>query len=144
MKIAVVGTGISGLVAAHLLHRDHELIVYEAGEHVGGHTNTIEIEEDGQRLAVDTGFIVYNERTYPNFCRLLAQLDVATQPSDMSFSVRDERSGLEYRGDNLNTLFAQRRNEGGCDTFTAEGGCAIWRVACFAACDFRESRRQQE
>ncbi|MBK9128697.1 MAG: FAD-dependent oxidoreductase [Phycisphaerales bacterium] len=110
MKIAVVGTGISGLVAAHLLHRDHELIVYEAGEHVGGHTNTIEIEEDGQRLAVDTGFIVYNERTYPNFCRLLAQLDVATQPSDMSFSVRDERSGLEYRGDNLNTLFAQRRN----------------------------------
>lgn len=75
MKIAVVGTGISGLVAAHLLHRDHELIVYEAGEHVGGHTNTIEIEEDGQRLAVDTGFIVYNERTYPNFCRLLAQLD---------------------------------------------------------------------
>ena len=110
MKIAIVGTGISGLVAAHLLHRDHELVIYEAGEHVGGHTNTIDVEEDGRRLAVDTGFIVYNERTYPNFCRLLARLGVATQPSDMSFSVRDERDGLEYRGDNLNTLFAQRRN----------------------------------
>ncbi len=110
MKIAVIGTGIAGMVAAHKLHRAHDLTVFEAGNYVGGHTATIPVEENGRTLPVDTGFIVYNEWTYPNFCALLSELGVATKPSDMSFSVRDERTGLEYAGNNLSTLFAQRRN----------------------------------
>ncbi|MHC5212464.1 MAG: NAD(P)/FAD-dependent oxidoreductase [Planctomycetota bacterium] len=110
MRIAVVGTGISGLVAARLLHPDHELTVLEAASRVGGHTHTHTVVRDGRPLAIDTGFIVYNERTYPAFTRLLEILGVATQPSEMSFSVRDERSGLEWNGTNLDTLFAQRRN----------------------------------
>lgn len=110
MKIAVVGTGIAGLVAAHLLHPEHELTVFEANDYPGGHTNTVDVELDGTTYPVDTGFIVYNDRTYPNFIRLLSRLGVATQPSSMSFSVRDERTGLEYNGTSLNALFAQRRN----------------------------------
>lgn len=110
MRIAIVGTGISGLSVAHALHREHDLTLFEAGDHVGGHTHTHDIEVAGGRYAVDTGFIVYNERTYPHFCKLLAQLGVSTQSSEMSFSVRDERSGLEYCGRSLNALFAQRRN----------------------------------
>lgn len=109
-RIAIIGSGISGLTAAHRLHAAHDLTVFEAGAHVGGHTNTVRVAEGDRELAIDTGFIVYNERTYPNFCKLLAQLRVATQPSVMSFSVRDERCGLEYMGDSVNTLFAQRRN----------------------------------
>jgi uncharacterized protein len=97
MKIAIVGTGISGLVAAHLLHREHEITVYEAAPRLGGHTNTIQVDgEDGTHW-VDTGFIVFNDRNYPNFERLLAELGVATQPSQMSFSVSDGR-GFEYAG----------------------------------------------
>ena len=107
MRLAIVGTGISGLVAARLLHREHEVTVYEAGEYIGGHTNTIDVPLDGRTYAVDTGFIVYNERTYPNFVKLLDRLGVATQPSDMSFSVSCARSGLEYCS---TSLFAQRRN----------------------------------
>jgi predicted NAD/FAD-binding protein len=110
MKIAVVGTGISGLVAAYLLGGEHELTLFEAGDYVGGHTNTIAVERFGRRYAVDTGFIVFNERTYPNFIRLLDQVGVASHPTTMSFSVRCERSGLEYNGTDLNRLFAQRRN----------------------------------
>ncbi len=115
MKIAVVGSGISGLVCAHLLDPMHDVTVLEANTYVGGHTNTVDVElpgEDGttEHHAVDTGFIVYNERNYPNFVRLLDRLEVTTQPSEMSFSVSDERSGLEYRGTNLNTLYAQRAN----------------------------------
>jgi predicted NAD/FAD-binding protein len=110
MRIAVIGTGVSGLVAAHHLHRDHELTVFEADERIGGHVHTVDVEVDGERHAVDTGFIVYNERTYPGFSALLRELDVATQPSEMSFSVSDPAVGLEYRTTNLNTLFAQRRN----------------------------------
>jgi predicted NAD/FAD-binding protein len=107
MKIAVIGAGIAGNVAAHRLHREgHEVTVYEAGSHIGGHTHTHELGGH----AVDTGFIVYNERTYPNFTRLLRELGVASQPSSMSFSVRNEASGLEYNGSTLNGLFAQRRN----------------------------------
>ncbi|HWA36972.1 MAG TPA: FAD-dependent oxidoreductase [Burkholderiales bacterium] len=107
MRIAVIGAGIAGNVAAWHLHRaGHEVTVFEAGSHVGGHTHTHAV--DG--LAIDTGFIVYNERTYPNFSRLLEQLQVASQPSSMSFSVRNEASGLEWGGATLNTLFAQRRN----------------------------------
>lgn len=110
MKLAIVGTGIAGMTAAHLLHRDHDLTLYEAGEYIGGHTNTVEVERAGTTYAVDTGFIVFNDWTYPNFISLLDRLGVASQPSDMSFSVRCEKTGLEYNGTSLNRLFAQRRN----------------------------------
>lgn len=110
MKIAIVGTGISGMVAAYLLHQDHEITVFEAGDYVGGHTNTVEVEMEGRIYAVDTGFIVFNDWTYPNFIALLNKLGVESQLSEMSFSVKCERTGLEYNGTNLNTLFAQRRN----------------------------------
>jgi predicted NAD/FAD-binding protein len=110
VRIAVVGSGISGLLAAYRLHPDHDVTLYEAGDYAGGHTHTVDVLADGAHLAVDTGFIVYNERNYPLFTRLLRELGVATQPSEMSFSMRCERSGLEYNGRSLNTLFAQRRN----------------------------------
>ena len=110
MRIAIIGTGVSGLVAAHQLRHDHELTVFEADARLGGHANTVDIEVDGVQHAVDTGFIVYNEANYPGFVSLLDELDVATHATEMSFSVADARSGLEYRGSNLNTLFAQRRN----------------------------------
>jgi predicted NAD/FAD-binding protein len=109
-RIAIVGSGISGLVAAHLLHADHEITVFEANDYVGGHTNTVDVELGGARYAVDTGFIVFNELNYPNFVKLLGQLGVASQPSTMSFSVRSDRTGLEYNGTSINRLFAQRRN----------------------------------
>lgn len=110
MKIAVIGTGIAGNVAAYRLAQEHDITVYEADGRIGGHTNTIEVEYDGCRYAIDTGFIVFNGRTYPNFVRLLEELGVAWQDSNMSFSVRDESGGLEYNGSSLNSLFAQRRN----------------------------------
>ena len=110
MKIAIIGSGIAGNVAAHHLHREHDITVFEAGGHAGGHTHTHDIELGGRSYAVDTGFIVFNDRTYPNFIRLLEDLGVASQESSMSFSVRDEASGLEYNGTSLDTLFAQRRN----------------------------------
>ena len=110
MKIAIVGTGISGMVAAYLLQRDHEITVFEAADYIGGHTNTIDVALNGQTYAVDTGFIVFNDWTYPNFIALLKKLGVESQASDMSFSVKCERTGLEYNGTNLHTLFAQRRN----------------------------------
>ncbi len=110
MRIAIIGSGISGLVAAHHLWRDHEITVFEARDYIGGHTNTVEVERAGRVWAVDTGFIVFNDRTYPNFERLLGELGVAWQPTEMSFSVKCERTGLEYNGSSLNRLFAQRRN----------------------------------
>ena len=110
MRIAIVGSGISGLVCAHLLHPDHEITVFEANDYVGGHSNTVRVDIDGEVHDVDTGFIVHNDHNYPNFVKLMNQLGVATQPSAMSFSVADPKSGLEYRGTNLNTIFAQRRN----------------------------------
>lgn len=110
MRIAIIGAGISGLVCAHRLHRRHEITVFEAGDHLGGHADTVRVPLGEQDFAVDTGFIVYNERTYPHFSRLLAELGVETQPTEMSFSVRCEDSGLEYNGTSLNGLFAQRRN----------------------------------
>ena len=110
MRIAIIGGGISGLVAARLLSREHEVDVFEKDVRLGGHTHTHTVFEEGRRLAIDTGFIVFNERTYPNFTRLLADLRVASRASNMSFSVRDEASGLEYNGTSLDTLFAQRRN----------------------------------
>jgi uncharacterized protein len=99
MKIAIVGTGVSGLVAAHRLHREHELVVYEAAPRIGGHTHTVRVEGSrGADLWIDTGFIVFNDRNYPNFEALLAELGVAAQPSHMSFSVSDGRGGFEYSG----------------------------------------------
>jgi predicted NAD/FAD-binding protein len=110
MRIAVIGSGISGMVAAFHLSRDHEISVFEAGDYIGGHTHTVDVELGGRRHSVDTGFIVFNDWTYPNFIRLLDELQVPWQPSDMSFSVRCEKSGLEYNGTSINSLFAQRRN----------------------------------
>ncbi len=110
MKIAIVGSGVSGLVCAHLLHTRHEVTVFEADDRVGGHSNTALIELEGRSIPVDTGFIVYNDRNYPNFSRLLDQLGVETTPTRMSFSVRDDRDGLEYAGGSMSGLFAQRRN----------------------------------
>jgi len=110
VRIAIVGSGISGLVCAYLLSREHDVVVYEANDYVGGHTRTVRVDSDDETVNVDTGFIVFNPDNYPNFTRLLKQLKVESEPSTMSFSVRDEESGLEYNGTSLNTLFAQRRN----------------------------------
>jgi predicted NAD/FAD-binding protein len=110
MKIAVIGSGIAGNVAAFELQQRHDITVYEAAARVGGHSHTHELEVDGTPVTVDTGFIVFNDRTYPRFVALLDRLGVASQPSSMSFSVRCEATGLEYNGTTLNTLFAQRRN----------------------------------
>jgi putative NAD(P)-binding protein len=110
MKIAIVGAGISGMVAAFLLHRKHDVTVFEAADYIGGHTNTITVDWQGTNYDVDTGFIVFNDWTYPRFIQLLDRLGVESQPSEMGFSVRCERTGLEYGGTTLNTLFAQRRN----------------------------------
>ena len=110
MKIAIIGSGIAGLTCAHLLNRRHDVTVFEAGDWVGGHTHTVQVSVEGRQYAVDTGFIVFNDWTYPNFIRLLGQLGVSFKPTEMSFSVSDPDSGLEYNGNNLNSLFAQRRN----------------------------------
>jgi len=110
MRIAVVGSGISGLVAARGLHAEHDITVFEADARIGGHTHTWDVRAGGRTWAVDTGFIVYNERNYPNFTRLLAELGVASQPSTMSFSVRHDGAGLEYNGSSLRQLFVQWRN----------------------------------
>ena len=110
MRIAIVGSGISGLVTAYLLSQDHDITVFEAADYIGGHTHTLEVDEQGRKTPVDTGFIVFNDWTYPNFCRLLDRLGVASQPSDMSFSVTSRRTGLEYQGSSVSGLFAQRAN----------------------------------
>src|SRR5690606_21605391 len=98
------------LVAAWQLRRTHQITLFESADRLGGHTATVEVPHGGRTWAVDTGFIVYNERTYPQFTRLLARLGVATQPTSMSFSVHHEGSGLEYNGDGFNGFFIQRRN----------------------------------
>ncbi len=103
-RIAVVGSGISGLVAAYRLQKSCDVSVYEAGDYIGGHTHTIDVEQSGKRYAVDTGFIVYNEKNYPHFTRLLNELGVQTQPTEMSFSVQCQRSGLEYNGTSISKL----------------------------------------
>jgi predicted NAD/FAD-binding protein len=108
MRIAIVGAGVSGLVTAHLLGREHDVTVFEAASYAGGHTNTIRVDTPNQTHAVDTGFIVFNDRNYPNFERLLDRLGVADQPSTMSFSVSDGRGDFEYNGSTPNGLFAKR------------------------------------
>lgn len=110
LSIAIVGAGISGLTAAYVLSRRHDVTLFEANDYIGGHTNTIDVDDNGTRLGVDTGFIVFNERNYPLFTRILTELRVPCQDTTMSFSVRDERQGMEYNGTSINALFAQRRN----------------------------------
>lgn len=110
MRIAVVGSGVSGIGAAWMLSGAHDVVLFEADRRLGGHTNTVRLDLADETHDVDTGFIVHNRRNYPVFCGLLDAWGVETQPSEMSFSVSCARSGLEYAGTNLNGLFAQRRN----------------------------------
>lgn len=107
--IAIIGSGISGLVSAYLLSKRFQVSLFEANDYLGGHTNTFRHAIDGQCLNIDTGFIVFNKRTYPHFCKLLDTLQVPYQASEMSFSYRNDAIDLEYNGHNLNTLFADRR-----------------------------------
>ena len=110
MRVAIIGSGIAGNTLAHHLYKMHDITVYEANSHIGGHTHTQGIEIDDKKYTVDTGFIVFNDRTYPEFIAMLDTHKVAWQPSNMSFSVRCEATGLEYNGTTLNSLFAQRSN----------------------------------
>ena len=110
MKIAIIGTGISGLTSAYLLSKEHIVHVYEAQEYIGGHVHTLPVHLNGLSYEIDTGFIVFNDRTYPNFNKLLNKINVLSQPTSMSFSVKCETTGLEYNGTSLNGLFAQRLN----------------------------------
>lgn len=110
MKIAVLGSGISGLTAAYLLSKQHEVHLIEKNDSLGGHTATVDVDYEGRSWAVDTGFIVFNDRTYPLFKQLLTQFGVLWQDTEMSFSVTNKSSGLEYNGHSLSTLFAQKRN----------------------------------
>jgi uncharacterized protein len=110
MKIAIVGGGVSGNILAWKLYKDYDITLFEANNYLGGHTHTHDIESDSERVSIDTGFIVYNELTYPEFVSVLDEFAVKSIPTQMSFSVRSEASGLEYNGANLNSLFAQRKN----------------------------------
>ena len=109
-NIALIGSGISGLTAAYLLSKKHNVTVFEKNDYIGGHTATVDIEKDRVPYAIDTGFIVFNDKTYPNYLALLDEIGVGKQATEMSFSVHNCQTGLEYNGHNLNTLFAQRRN----------------------------------
>ncbi len=109
-RIAIVGSGIAGLTTAWHLHREHDITLFEANDYVGGHTATVDVDYGEKTYAIDTGFIVFNDWTYPNFIALLQEIGASWQWSNMSFSLRCERSGLEYNGTSLNSLFAQRSN----------------------------------
>ncbi|MBL8729470.1 MAG: FAD-dependent oxidoreductase [Planctomycetes bacterium] len=109
-RLAIVGTGVAGLVAAERLCRHHDVTVFEAEPRLGGHTHTVDVDGPDGTVAVDTGFIVCNDRTYPGFLALMQRLGVRLRPTEMSFSVRCERTGLEYNGSSLSQLFAQRSN----------------------------------
>ena len=110
MKIAIVGSGVSGLTSAYLLSKAHEVHIYETQDYIGGHVYTLPVYLNGISYEIDTGFIVFNDRTYPNFNKLLNQINVLSQPTSMSFSVKCEATGLEYNGTSINGLFAQRLN----------------------------------
>ncbi|WP_157670649.1 NAD(P)/FAD-dependent oxidoreductase [Chitinibacter sp. GC72] len=109
-RIAVIGSGISGLASAYLLNRAHDVVLFEAGSYLGGHTNTVEVTLEGRTAPVDTGFLVFNEKTYPNLIALLAELGVGSYATDMSFGVSLDDGQLEWAGTNLDTVFAQRCN----------------------------------
>ncbi len=110
MEIAIIGAGISGLVAARELYEENELTIFESEERIGGHTHTVDVETRSGSYAIDTGFIVFNELNYPNFSSLVRELGIPARKTTMSFSVRCDKSGLEYNGTTLNTIFSQRRN----------------------------------
>ncbi|MAD91610.1 MAG: FAD-dependent oxidoreductase, partial [Gammaproteobacteria bacterium] len=126
MKIAIVGSGITGNVIAYNLCKDHDITVFESDDRIGGHTNTIQVSEEDNNFAIDTGFIVFNDRTYPNFIRLLEEIGQESQLSEMSFSVQSESTGLEYCGSSLNKLFAQRIN-----IFRPKFYCMIYDILRF-------------
>ena len=111
-RIAIIGSGISGLGCAHFLHRHHNVTVFESNAHVGGHANTVDAKEapTGRTVPIDTGFMVFNQETYPHLCRLFEQFKVPTKKTTMSFSVKEDETGLEWSGTSLNHLFAQRKN----------------------------------
>lgn len=110
MRIAVIGAGVSGLTAAYRLCRRHDVVLIEANDYLGGHANTVDVEVEGEHHAIDTGFVVFNNRTYPNFVAMLVELCVDSRPTEMSFSLRCDRTGLEYNGSSLAGLFTQKRN----------------------------------
>ena len=110
MRIAVIGGGIAGMMSWYLLRQQHQVTLFEANDYLGGHTATVDVNVDGQQYAIDTGFIVFNNWTYPLFNRFLAQLGVASQHTQMSFSVKKPSQNLEYNGNTLWSLFAQKRN----------------------------------
>lgn len=110
MKVAIVGSGVSGLVAAYRLSDEHDVTVFEADDRMGGHVSTVDVEHEGKRHAIDTGFIVYNEQTYPKFSALLSELGVETKPSEMSFGLSCERTGVEWASRGLRSVFAQPGN----------------------------------
>ena len=107
MDIAVIGGGISGLTAAYYLGNSHRVTLYEKNDYVGGHTNTIMVDDSGGVIPIDTGFIVLNDRNYPLFRCLLSELRIPCKPTDMSFGVKCPDDGLEYSGNGLNGFFAQ-------------------------------------
>lgn len=109
-KLAIIGSGIAGLTCAYYLNDRFDITVYEEAGYIGGHTHTVSVQKGEERADIDTGFIVFNDRTYPNFIHLMDTLQVAYQPTEMSFSVRNDAINLEYNGNNLSTLFAQRSN----------------------------------
>ncbi len=110
MKIAIIGSGISGLTAAYLLNNKHEITIFESNNYIGGHTHTHDLIIDEEKVSVDSGFIVYNENTYPNFIKLLGTLNVESQKTQMGFSVKSIKNNLEYSGNSLSAMFAQRSN----------------------------------
>src|SRR5664279_2146264 len=110
LKIAVVGTGISGMAAAWLLSNRHQVTVYERADRIGGHSNTVDAATPHGPVAVDTGFIVYNQQTYPNLTALFEHLNVASEATEMSLGVSLKGGALEYAGENLATVFAQKGN----------------------------------
>jgi len=109
-SVAIIGTGIAGLGSGYLLHPEFEVTLFDRNDYSGGHTNTVTVDEDGKPVAIDTGFMVFNEVTYPNLTRLFQQLEVEVKPASMSFGVQHIPSGIEYCGSSVGQLFARRRN----------------------------------
>ena len=109
-KLAIIGTGIAGMGCGHLLHKKYDLTIFEQDNYIGGHTNTVTVDEEGQPVYMDTGFMVFNFETYPNLCNLFKEINAPIKKTYMSFSVQHTQTGLEYCGSGLNGLFAQRKN----------------------------------
>lgn len=109
-KIAIIGSGVSGLSCAHLLHKQYDITIFEKNNYIGGHTATVDVDVNGKNYAIDTGFIVFNDRTYPYFEKLLKRIGIERKPTEMSFSVHNEETGFEYNGHTFTSLFAQKRN----------------------------------